>query len=473
MRPNNNWCEICQERCSQHPTICSICGANLTVPPPISTAIDATTNDIATNARLLDEMREASLDLTNILGNLRGQVQDLDNLTRNILQQPDDENSPVMPQDIWDPQNSSANPSTRPTSNLSKIPRFVLDEKSTIFRQAKLTITDNLTLCDAISTAAAAASVTSTTIPAVNEYNETDYSSQISKENNLSLDCIVGEFGPVKEFNFEMEAFILASPFTGKGGDLSSETKSQVSHNKNEAAKTKKATEISSSAPCVFMGRGDGITFVQKALMAQAAGASAVIIANNTSSPWPYVMKDSKGEAEKIGQQVSIPVVMIKEVDAQQILRKFEEQNQRSLNFYRTRKIPDGIVPKQIIITKGNPIQIHPASLQNNKQGQHQQQIQKYHLCCNLQISTQSSDCAVCCERLKNSETVLQVPGCGHIFHEECALVWLRSHNTCPYCRWELPTDDPEYERERRLRQRRTTSTRREQTSSDTNAFYG
>merc|ERR1740133_619574 len=78
----------------------------------------------------------------------------------------------------------------------------------------------------------------------------------------------------------------------------------------------------------VFMVRGDGLTFVQKVLMAQEAGAAAVIIGNNTPSPWPYVMKDSKGEAEKFGRQVLIPVAMVKEVDAQQILRMFEKQKQ-------------------------------------------------------------------------------------------------------------------------------------------------
>ena len=73
---------------------------------------------------------------------------------------------------------------------------------------------------------------------------------------------------------------------------------------------------------------------------------------------------------------------------------------------------------------------------------------------CNLHITTQSSDCVVCCEKFENGETVLQIPDCAHIFHDTCAMAWLQSHNTCPYCRKELPTDDAEYEQTRRRQQR-------------------
>ena len=105
-------------------------------------------------------------------------------------------------------------------------------------------------------------------------------------------------------------------------------------------------------------------------------------------------------------------------------------------------------------------------------------------LSCELTITAQSSDCPVCCENLQNSETVIQLPGCGHIFHESCALVWLKSHNTCPYCRRELPTDDPEYERERRRRQQQeqeqrasatagNTTGRNNDTNGAVSSFYG
>jgi E3 ubiquitin-protein ligase AIP2 len=47
--------------------------------------------------------------------------------------------------------------------------------------------------------------------------------------------------------------------------------------------------------------------------------------------------------------------------------------------------------------------------------------------------------CTVCCESMKLGTKALFIP-CGHTFHPECIVPWLKEHNTCPICRYELPT---------------------------------
>ena len=45
--------------------------------------------------------------------------------------------------------------------------------------------------------------------------------------------------------------------------------------------------------------------------------------------------------------------------------------------------------------------------------------------------------CCICLNDInKNEETVL-LP-CGHMFHWNCCLTWLKNNNTCPMCRFEL-----------------------------------
>eukprot|EP00534_Pseudo-nitzschia_fraudulenta_P007891 CAMPEP_0201148052 /NCGR_PEP_ID=MMETSP0851-20130426/9561_1 /ASSEMBLY_ACC=CAM_ASM_000631 /TAXON_ID=183588 /ORGANISM="Pseudo-nitzschia fraudulenta, Strain WWA7" /LENGTH=415 /DNA_ID=CAMNT_0047424095 /DNA_START=85 /DNA_END=1329 /DNA_ORIENTATION=- len=413
----SNWCDACQEACNDHPTMCSVCGTTLTAPPASNTTVDV--NDFSTNEDLLQEMRQASRDLRNILGSLRDQVQDLDVLTRNILQERNDGGAP---QDVWDPQNGGSGPASRPTSKeaLKKIPRFVLNDQSTMFRQVSLRLhTDNL-----------ATSCVLSTDPVASRSGENDSAQQMTSvsaksditatKNTQNFDCIPGEFGSAAECMFEAgTSLVLASPATGKGG-LHAETKAQISRFNSNPANARKVV--------LFMRRGGGLTYVQKARIAQEAGAAAVIIANNTPTPWPYVMKDSKGESKKPGQSVSIPVAMIKESDGKEIIKQFETKKQAALLQLeqKPRKPP---IPKQIILPNGKRLPVEeqprldPSYPQDNNDHEYRDQPD-WSLSCDMKISTQSCDCPVCYEELKNSETVIQMPGCGHIFHEACALVW-------------------------------------------------
>jgi E3 ubiquitin-protein ligase RNF115/126 len=53
--------------------------------------------------------------------------------------------------------------------------------------------------------------------------------------------------------------------------------------------------------------------------------------------------------------------------------------------------------------------------------------------------------CSVCKDEFRIEEEVLGLP-CKHSFHEECINPWLKERNSCPTCRFELPTDDVDYE---------------------------
>ncbi|RCV22278.1 hypothetical protein SETIT_4G208100v2 [Setaria italica] len=59
--------------------------------------------------------------------------------------------------------------------------------------------------------------------------------------------------------------------------------------------------------------------------------------------------------------------------------------------------------------------------------------------------------CAVCKDGIAQGELATRLP-CAHFYHGACIGPWLAIRNSCPVCRYELPTDDPEYERRRARR---------------------
>jgi len=62
------------------------------------------------------------------------------------------------------------------------------------------------------------------------------------------------------------------------------------------------------------------------------------------------------------------------------------------------------------------------------------------------------AECSVCKEEFKKNDEVHKLP-CKHVFHPDCIIPWLKQHNSCPTCRYELPTDDKDYEKVKAARQ--------------------
>jgi len=56
----------------------------------------------------------------------------------------------------------------------------------------------------------------------------------------------------------------------------------------------------------------------------------------------------------------------------------------------------------------------------------------------------EAMNCSICREEFNLGESVAELP-CCHKFHGGCIVPWLKMHNQCPVCRFELPTDDAEY----------------------------
>jgi len=249
----------------------------------------------------------------------------------------------------------------------------------------------------------------------------------VSNSNNkdggcLTLNAVPGEFGPLSSASTSEDdssnkkprtaALVVCSPRTTKGGQLSKETLTEIEYLRKHRI------------PFIaYVERGDGITFVQKALVCQRAfskegeggGESfciGVIVGNTYSGGkevWPYVMQDNKNEASKLG--LKVPVVMIRRDDGQRLVKWVSSRKDNNSGKY---------IPCRMNI--------------HSKQAK-------------------SHTCPICTDSYAPGNTIIRLPLCGHVFHEKCALAWLTKHNTCPYCRKELPTDDDDYERERRRRE--------------------
>jgi hypothetical protein len=66
-------------------------------------------------------------------------------------------------------------------------------------------------------------------------------------------------------------------------------------------------------------------------------------------------------------------------------------------------------------------------------------------------IEETNKECLICLEDQKIGSSSCKLP-CGHLFHKPCLTDWLQKQCTCPVCRYELETDDREFESSRKAR---------------------
>jgi len=150
----------------------------------------------------------------------------------------------------------------------------------------------------------------------------------------------------------------------------------------------------------LYTERGGGVTFVEKGRNAKSIGAKAVICGNHVPV-WPYIMKDSTQKSSND----DIPILMVKRSDG--------------------RVIKD-ILKNAFTGNDGNKVKVK------------------------IEAKKCATSCIICTEGFQVGSCVMRLPLCGHVFHEQCCMNWLTKHNTCPYCRRELPAENSEYEDERR-----------------------
>ena len=358
---NPVWCPACEEeRPDQPDDICSTCGEDLQQPPSSSNHPHAHNSAAIPHesdrlgALLASSIQNNGIDASTIfpiVNQLRS-----DN-TANIQGADISDIASLLPPEALNPQAGAS--SQRPVSKLvlDGLKRVVLTNQSAELFDAQIII--------------------------FNDRSVNDVSPCMTDDECLRLCAVPGEFlcGPSTDPRNKTAALVLCSPRTTKGG-LSSNTKEEISILRQHRM------------PFIaYVERGDGITFVQKALVCQRAGevdngkslCIGVIIGNagTAKEVWPYAMQDTKKEAEQFG--LNIPVVMIRREDGNKLVQRAGKRPDPERSFEYT------------------PCRIHVNSKEDHS-------------------------CPVCAECYVAGATIVRLPTCGHVFHEQCALMWLTKH---------------------------------------------
>jgi hypothetical protein len=157
-------------------------------------------------------------------------------------------------------------------------------------------------------------------------------------------------------------------------------------------------TNVDAMRGSVVVVKRGKCSFALKALRAEKAGAIAVLVMN-TMNVWPFTMGDSKNE----GGDIHIPSVMCRKDHSELLLQKMQTKEEEK----------DSVVE----------------------------------WCVTMKEDNDTRSCAVCQSDFENGDTCIRMPcpGFRHTFHHDCIMPWLNMRNTCPTCRYELPTDNKQW----------------------------
>jgi len=236
----------------------------------------------------------------------------------------------------------------------------------------------------------------------------------------LRCNGVFAEFSPLMEDGDEikLDRIVLADPISGNGMKNKDNFRLggvDVDADADADANISSSSPSSSSSPyhsTLIMERGV-ISFANKAINAQKAGASVLIIAQ-TFDKFPFQPQDSAKELETKYKDtvLQIPVFCISLSDYNLLKRLLHETC-----FFKT----------------------HTDRHDHDGNDYSSERL--------LKCTKGDETCPICFDELAVADEVFKLP-CCHFYHADCLTRWLQTQNTCPLCRSDMPQQRDEMKAE-------------------------